>query len=93
MLRGVSAVSLFSTSLLRDSQWANSQAFWIDNDTAAGLANRMARIGLLTRSTDPIDGLRVLIVLTRKGKQKSASAAEPNWRELGLAADFHVAFQ
>jgi DNA-binding MarR family transcriptional regulator len=55
----------------------------IDKDAAAGLVNRMAKVGLLTRSTDPDDGQRILIALTRKGKQKLASVAGANWRELG----------
>jgi len=55
----------------------------IKNQAAAGLVNQMARIGLLTRSTDPVDGRRVLVALTRKGKQKLAKVAKANWRELG----------
>ena len=54
----------------------------VNNDAAAGLVNPMARIGLLTMSTDPVDGRRVLVTLSRKGKQKLASVAEANLREL-----------
>jgi DNA-binding MarR family transcriptional regulator len=54
----------------------------INNHAAAGLVNRMARTGLLTRLTDPVDGRRVLLALTRKGKRKLANVAEANWREL-----------
>jgi DNA-binding MarR family transcriptional regulator len=57
----------------------------VNNDAAAGLVNRMARIGLPTRSTDLVDARRVLVTLTRKGKKKLASVAEANLRSRRLS--------
>jgi len=77
-IRGLSEPS--SSSMLT-SDLAN--LLLVDKDTAARLVDRMARVGLVTKSTDPVDRRRVLVALTRRGEQKVASVAGANLRELG----------
>lgn len=54
----------------------------IRHHTAVELVNRMAKLGLLSRVVDAEDGRRVLVQLTKKGKQKLQALSRIHIEEL-----------
>ncbi|MGY3454971.1 DNA-binding MarR family transcriptional regulator [Bradyrhizobium sp. LM3.4] len=58
----------------------------IRHHSAGELINRMAKLGLVGRVTDPEDARRVHLRLTRKGEQKLQALSRKNLEELRRAA-------
>ena len=58
----------------------------IRHHSAVELMNRMAKLGLVSRVTDPEDGRRVQLKLTAKGEQKLQVISKKNVEELRRAA-------
>ncbi|WP_074130714.1 MarR family transcriptional regulator [Bradyrhizobium sp. NAS96.2] len=58
----------------------------IRHHSAVELMNRMAKLGLISRVTDPEDGRRVQLKLTAKGEQKLQAISKKNIEELRRAA-------
>ncbi|PAY10183.1 MULTISPECIES: MarR family winged helix-turn-helix transcriptional regulator [Bradyrhizobium] len=58
----------------------------IRHHSAVELMNRMAKLGLISRVTDPVDGRRVQLKLTAKGEQKLQAISKKNIEELRRAA-------
>ncbi|GKQ55305.1 MarR family winged helix-turn-helix transcriptional regulator [Bradyrhizobium sp. Ce-3] len=58
----------------------------IRHHSAVELMNRMAKLGLVSRVTDPVDGRRVQLRLTAKGEQKLLAVSKKNIEELRRAA-------
>ncbi|WP_076863990.1 MarR family winged helix-turn-helix transcriptional regulator [Bradyrhizobium mercantei] len=58
----------------------------IRHHSAVELMNRMAKLGLISRVTDPEDARRVQLKLTAKGEQKLQAISKKNIEELRRAA-------
>lgn len=58
----------------------------IRHHSAVELLNRMAKIGLISKVTDPEDARRVHLKLTGKGEQKLRALSRKNLEELRRAA-------
>ncbi|MBR0932073.1 MarR family winged helix-turn-helix transcriptional regulator [Bradyrhizobium jicamae] len=58
----------------------------VRHHSAVELINRMVKLGLIIRMTDPEDGRRVQLKLTRKGEQKLQAISRKNIEELRRAA-------
>ncbi|MBR0899250.1 MarR family transcriptional regulator [Bradyrhizobium tropiciagri] len=58
----------------------------IRHHSAVELMNRMAKLGLINRVTDPEDARRVQLKLTAKGEQKLQAISKKNIEELRRAA-------
>ncbi|UFX45032.1 MarR family transcriptional regulator [Bradyrhizobium sp. 41S5] len=58
----------------------------IRHNSAVELMNRMAKVGLVSRVTDPVDGRRVQLKLTAKGERKLLAVSKKNIEKLRRAA-------
>ena len=58
----------------------------IKHNSTVELVDRSEREGLLTRTTDPRDGRRAILRLTRKGRQVLASLSDQHAKELSEIA-------
>lgn len=58
----------------------------IRHHSAVELLNRMAKVGLISKITDPEDARRVHLKLTGKGEQKLRALSQKNLEELRRAA-------
>ncbi len=58
----------------------------IRHHSAVELINRLAKLGLVSRLTDPEDARRVHLKLTKKGEQKLLALSRKNLEELRRAA-------
>ncbi|WGS21188.1 MULTISPECIES: MarR family transcriptional regulator [unclassified Bradyrhizobium] len=58
----------------------------IRHHSAVELMNRMAKLGLISRVSDPTDARRVQLKLTKKGEQKLQALSKRNVEELRRAA-------
>ena len=58
----------------------------VRHHSAVELLDRMAKLGLLSRTVDGDDGRRVLLLLTAKGEQKLRTLAKIHFEELRSAS-------
>jgi DNA-binding MarR family transcriptional regulator len=63
-----------------------AQFLLIRHHSAVELINRMTKLRLISRVTDPDDARRVLLKLTAKGEQKLQALSRVNLEELRRAA-------
>jgi DNA-binding MarR family transcriptional regulator len=74
-IRGLSQEGVLSVGELAD-------ILLLRHHSAVELANRLGKLGLVTRKADPVDGRRVLISLTLEGEEKLRVLSSSHMKEL-----------